>query len=154
MGRSTKTGHTFRMIVIYVAKSASLQTWASDVGLTKNIYKLGVSEEPAAKAVAALNAARHAGRTDWTLVKAQDAADADEDAALSRLGRKEIRVDPTYYAQLKGAGDIFKVKLANAENHFIIESALAGRERKAKKVSTAEIGTYLIRNALAGGGER
>ncbi len=142
------------MTVIYVAKSASLQTWASDVGLTKHIYKVGVSDEAAAAAVVALNAARHAGRTDWTLVKAQDAADLDEEDALSRLGRKETRVDPLYYPQLKGAGGIYKLKPANAENHFIIESALAGRQRKAKRLTPAEIGLYLIRNALAGGDER
>ena len=33
------------MPTIYVAKSDSLQNWASDVGLTVHVYKLGTSED-------------------------------------------------------------------------------------------------------------
>lgn len=136
------------MTVIYVAKSATLQTWASDVGLTKHVFKVGVSEAPPAETIETLNAEHHAGRTDWTLVKALSAAAVSEDEALRRLSSKETALDPTYYPQIKGARGIFKIKPANAENHFIIESALAGRERKSKRLTPAEIGTYLIRNAL------
>ena len=136
------------MTVIYVAKSATLQAWASDVGLTKHVYKVGVSEATPAEAIAALNDERHAGRADWTLVKALTVETVSEEDALRRLGGKETAVDPLYYPQIKGARGIFKIKPANAENHFIIESALAGRERKNKKLTAAEIGLYLIRNAL------
>lgn len=136
------------MTVIYVAKSATLQAWASDVGLTKYVFKLGFSQATAAEAIAALNHERHAGRTDWTLVKALLVDAVDEEQALRRLSGKETNVDPLYYPQLKGARGIFKIKPANAENHFIIESALAGRERKNKRLTPAEIGLYLIRNAL------
>lgn len=116
------------MSVIYVAKSAALQAWASDVGLTKNIYKVGVSPAAtAAEAIEALNGVRYAGRTDWTPLKAQAVDHISEDEALSRLNGKEAAIDPVYYPQLRGASGIFKVKLANVENHFIIESALAGR---------------------------
>lgn len=140
---------TGAMTVIYVAKSASLQAWASDVGLTKHVYKLGVSEAAPAEAIQALNDERHAGRNDWTLVKALAVDVAREEDALSRLARKETAIDPGYYPQIKAARGIFKIKPANAENHFIIESALNGRERKSKRLTAAEIGLYLIRNAIA-----
>jgi hypothetical protein len=137
------------MTVVYVAKSASLQTWASDVGLTKHVYKIGVSEAKPAETIQALNDEGHAGRSDWTLVKALSVDAAQEDDALRRLASKETAIDPTYYPQIKAARGIFKIKPANAENHFIIESALNGRERKSKRLTSAEIGLYLIRNAIA-----
>lgn len=136
------------MSIIYVAKSAALQAWASDVGLTKHVFKVGVSDLAPAQAIDALNAEHHAGRTDWALVKALSVDAVSEDDARRRLAVKETAVDPAYYPQLKGAGGIYKIKPANVENHFIIESALAGRQRKAKRPTAAEIGTYLIRNAL------
>ncbi len=141
------------MTIIYVAKSASLQTWASDVGLTKHLYKIGITEIDAPAAIAALNANRFAGRSDWTMVKQQRIDNVNEADALSRLGQKETAIDSTYYPQLKGAEGIFKIKPVNVENHFIIESALAGRERKNKRLTSGEIGLYLIRNALGTGAE-
>ena len=134
------------MATIFVATSKSLQAWGSDVGLTKYLFKVGVSEETAEDAVARMNADRHGGRDDWTLLKAE-ATEKAQAEALARIANKETAVDPLYYPQIKGAGGIFKVKPTNAENHFFIESALAGRERKATRVSPTEIATYLIRNA-------
>ena len=134
------------MATIFVATSKSLQAWGSDVGLTKFLFKVDVTPEAAEAAVARMNSDRHGGRDDWILLKAE-ATDRTQAEALSRIGAKETAIDPVYYPQLKGAGGIFKVKPANAENHFFIESALAGRERKATRVSQAEIAIYLLRNA-------
>lgn len=134
------------MATIFVAMSKSLQGWGSDVGLTKFLYKVGLAPESGADAIAWMNAERHAGRDDWTLLKAET-SERSEAEALAKLGGKETAVDPRYYPQLKGAVGIFKVKPSNVENHFLIESALAGRERKAKRPSQTEIATYLIRNA-------
>lgn len=134
------------MATVFVAVSKGLQAWGSDVGLTKNLYKLGWTDGTAADALARMVGERHAGRDDWQLVAEGEAA-GDEASALEQLGRKETLVDPRYYPQIKGARGIVKVKLANAENHFVIESALAGRERKAKRLTPAEIGLYLIRKA-------
>ncbi len=134
------------MATIFVALSKSLQAWGSDVGLTKHLFKVDITEDAANAAVARMNADRHAGRDDWSLLKAE-ATDKAPDDALARIGAKETAVDPVYYPQIKGAVGIFKVKLTNVENHFFIEAALAGRERKATRVTPAEIATYLIRSA-------
>ena len=136
------------MPTIFVAKSESLQNWASDVGLTPHVYKLGVSEDDGAAAVVvALNAASHAGRADWQLLAEQQVDALDEKAALTRAALKETLVDPLYYPQIKRAPGIFKVKLANAENHFLVREALEGQQIKRIKLTPAQIGTYLIRMA-------
>jgi hypothetical protein len=135
------------MPTIFVAKSESLQNWASDVGLTQHVYKLGVSDDSAAAAVDALNAASHAGRSDWQLLAEQQVDALDEKTALARAARKEMLVDPLYYPQIKRAPGIFKVKVANAENHFLVREALEGQQIKRLKLTPAQIGTYLIRMA-------
>ena len=55
------------MGILYVARSAKLCRWASDVGLGKHVYKVGIAEgdpEP-------LAAAGWAGETDWTITRKQ-----------------------------------------------------------------------------------
>ena len=136
------------MASVFVAKSDSLQGWASDRGLTMHVYKLGVVEGSAEDAVAMLNETAHAGRSDWQVLAEQTVEDIDEAAALARAGRKETLVDPSYYPQIKRAPGIFKVKAANVENHFMVREALEGQQIKRIKITPAHIGTYLIRIAL------
>jgi hypothetical protein len=135
------------MPTIYVARSDNLQNWASDVGLTLHVYKLGVSDDGGEAAVETLNAAAHAGRVDWELLAEEDADALDEQTVLARAARKETLIDPLYYPQIKRAPGIFKVKLANAENHFLVREALEGQQIKRIKLTPAQIGTYLIRTA-------
>jgi hypothetical protein len=136
------------MPTIYVAKSDSLQNWASDVGLTLHVYKLGVTGDgDAAQAIEALNETAHAGRNDWELLAEQPVDAADEAALIGRAARKEALVDPLYYPQIKKAPGIFKVKPANAENHFMVREALEGQQIKRIKLTADQIGTYLIRAA-------
>lgn len=137
------------MPTLFVAKSDSQQGWASDVGLTRHVYKLGLSDDDAPSAVAALNAEKYAGRSDWALVAAQDVDQSDLQPILQRVARKETLVDPTYYPQLKRADGIFKVKLANVENHFLVRDALEGQQiKKIKAPTAAQIGTYLLRMSI------
>lgn len=136
------------MPTAFVAKSDSQQGWASDVGLTRHVYKLGLSDGEAKAAVATLNEESHAGRNDWTLLAAQTTAETDSDVLLGRVARKEAMVDPTYYPQLRRAPGIIKVKLGNVENHLLVKEALEGQlPRKAKAPTAAQIATYLLRLA-------
>lgn len=52
------------MATLYVATSKGLASWGSDVGLTKYIYKVGLTDETADAAIKALNDATYAGQTD------------------------------------------------------------------------------------------
>jgi hypothetical protein len=137
------------MATVFVAKSDSLQKWGLEVGLTKHLYALGTSDAGAKAAVAALNQRQHAGRADWTLVRHEAVdAPADEAELLARLGRKETAIDPAYYPQLKGARDIFKIKIANVENQILVQKALAGEAPKEVRMTPGLIAAYLIRAAL------
>lgn len=133
------------MAVIYVARSAALSKWASDVGLSKNIFKVGIAEEPVKDLIAAEG---WAGMTDWTLIKKEEAGDLTEDDALERLGKREIAIDPKYYPRIRDTRGLFKVNPVHVESHIIVGRALeGGAERIAVKLKPADFASYLIHNA-------
>jgi hypothetical protein len=133
------------MAMIYVARSTSLSKWASDVGLSKNIFKIGVAEEPVKDLVASEG---WAGATDWTLIKKEDAGELTEDAVLERLGKRETAVDPKYYPRIRDARGIFKVNPVHVESHLIVGRALeGGGEPTALKLKPADFASYLVHNA-------
>lgn len=130
------------MAFIYVARSAALSKWAADVGLGKQVYKVGCGDE----APEALAKAGWAGETDWKVLKSVE-DEMDEATVLERLGRKEKMLDPNLYPKLKGALGIFKVKEANVENHLLVARALAGQEEIAVKLKPLDFAEYLLKNA-------
>ena len=132
------------MSVLFVARSAKLGRWASDVGLGKHVYKVGVVEEDPK----ALIAAGWAGETDWKLVRREAVAGLSEDEALARLARKERMIDPNLYPKLKGATGVFRLRAEQVENHIIVSRALAGTsDRVDLKLKPADFAAYLIHNA-------
>ena len=137
------------MAVIYVARSKSLSEWGATVGISKNLFKVGIAAASAKEGVAALNEAGFAGATDWALVASAECATGDEAAAIEQLARKEAAVDPRYYPRIKGAAGIFRVKPKNVENSLLVEKAMAGEASLDFKLTTADIGNYLIKNATA-----
>ncbi len=135
------------MATVYVARSQNLQQWASDVGLTAHVYKVGVAGDSVESVVESLNADKFAGESDWTLVKAQE-ADTDEAAVLERIGRKEKLVDPAHYPRLGGASGLVKVKLANVQSRLLVQRMMAGEEEKATKPKPADIAAHLLQDAV------
>jgi hypothetical protein len=133
------------MGVIYVARSAKFSKWASDVGLGKHVFKVGlVDGDP--KSVVEKGWASEA---DWTLVKKREVEALTEEEALARLARKEKIVDPVYYPRLRGAIGIFKVSPEHVENHILIGRVMAGgSERLELKLKPGDFAEYLIQNAL------
>lgn len=139
------------MPVVYVATSKGLSSWAADVGLTKHVFKLGVTQGSAAEAVEALNEERHAGESDWRVIAKESVETADEAALIERLAKKEKMVDPGLYPKIKGIRGIFKVKPGNVENDVMVKRALAGEPDIVVKIKPADIGKYLIAHALGTG---
>ncbi len=129
---------------LYVARSAKLGRWASDVGLGRHIYKIGVAEgDPKA-----LAAAGWAAETDWTIVRKRQ-VDASEEEVLARLARKEKMIDPNLYPKLKGAVGVFRLTAPQVENHLLVTRALAGDGGRVEiKLKPADFADYLIHNAL------
>jgi hypothetical protein len=140
------------MSVIYVARSKSLSEWGGDVGLSKNLYKVGVFDGSGKEAVATLNEENVAGVADWTLLKAAEAGDVDEEAAMALLVKKrQAVVDPKYYPHIKGAVGIFRIKPKDIENSMLVQKAMAGEESLNFTLKPADIADFLIRNAGADG---
>jgi hypothetical protein len=132
------------MASIYVARSVKAGKWASDVGLGKHLYKLGVTDgDPKYEA-----AAGWAGETDWSIVRAEPVEGLDEQLAIDRVAAKERMVDPDLYPKLKGARGLFRLNETKVENHILVSRALAGEsELKALKLKPADFAAYLIANA-------
>jgi hypothetical protein len=133
------------MGILYVARSAKLCRWASDVGLGKHVYKVGVAEgDPKA-----LLAAGWAGETDWTITRKQAVEGVSEEEALTRLSRKEKVIEPRLYPKLKGATGVFRLAPARVESHIIVSRALAGQSDRVEiKLKPTDFADYLIHNAL------
>jgi hypothetical protein len=132
------------MSTIYVARSVKTGKWASDVGLGKHIYKVGVTDDDP-KATAA---AGWAGESDWSIVKSEPAEGLDEDEAINRLAAKERMVDPNLYPKLKGTRGVFRLNETKVENHIVVSRALAGEsDLKALKLKPTDYAAYLISNA-------
>jgi hypothetical protein len=133
------------MAVLFVARSAKLSKWASDVGLSKHVYKVGIAEEPLKPVLAQ----GWCGETDWMLVKKAAAAGLEEEAAIERLAAKERMIDPGLYPRLKGTRGVFKVAPAHVENHILVTRALAGEaELKELKLKPGDFADYLLKNGL------
>jgi hypothetical protein len=133
------------MGILYVARSAKLGRWASDVGLGKNVYKVGVADgDPKTLAVAGW-----AGESDWTIVRKREVEGLDQEEALDRLCRKEKMIDPNLYPKLKGAVGVFRLTPARVENHIVVTRALAGESDRAEiKLRPTDYADYLIHNAM------
>jgi hypothetical protein len=132
------------MPILYVARSARLVRWASDVGLGRHVYKIGVSDSDPK----VLAAAGWAGETDWTIVRKRTVNDITEEEAVTRLSAKEKMVDPNLYPKLKGAAGIFRLTAARVENHLLVARALTGEGGPAAfKLKPGDFADYLIHNA-------
>ncbi|HYM72991.1 MAG TPA: hypothetical protein VET89_08420, partial [Stellaceae bacterium] len=93
------------MSTIYVARSVKLSKWASDVGLGKHVYKVGVTDDdPKQEATTGW-----AGETDWAIIKSESSDGLEEDEAIRRLAGKERMIDPNLYPKLKGARGVFRI---------------------------------------------
>jgi hypothetical protein len=129
------------MGAIYVARSVKLGKWASDVGLSKHVFKLGCSEDD----LKALIAAGWAGEDDWALLKQEPSAELTEDEIIARIARKERLIDPKYYPRIRDTTGLFKVDPAHVENHILVTRALAGEaERVALKLKPVDFAAYLL----------
>ena len=136
------------MAVVFVARSAALTKWASDVGLATHNFSRG--RPLAAAAVKSAAAAGWGGETDWKLIESKEIDGLDEEAALARLGRREKVIDPTYYPRLKGAAGVFRITLTNVQNSLLVAKAMTADEPLTEiKVKPKDIADYMIRNAIA-----
>ncbi len=130
------------MATLYVATSKDFQEWASDVGLGKNVYRVGLVEDGTPDDALAEGLA---GCADWKVVATADAGETTEAEMLERLGRKEKLIDPNYYPRLRGATGIVKANVTAIENSMLVAMALDGKEPpKTFKVKPADVARHLL----------
>jgi hypothetical protein len=136
------------MATLFVARSANLSKWASDVGLGKNLFKLGLASDK--DAMKARIDEGWAGETDWRLVGAQETEESDEAVVLERIAAKEKLVDPNLYPRIKGAAGLVRVAQANVLNAMLVAQAMATADQPltAPKSKPKDFADYLIRRAL------
>ena len=135
------------MPVLFVARSVKLGRWASDVGLGKHVYKVGLAEEDPKT----LAAAGWAGETDWKIVRSREVEGVSEEDVLQRLARKERMLDPNLYPKVKGQPGFFRLRAEQVENHILVSRALAGAQNiEEVKLKPADFAAYLIHNAGRG----
>ena len=129
------------MGAVFVARSVKFGKWASDVGLSKHVFKLGYSAGDPKEDVAR----GWAGETDWVLLKQEPAEGVDEAQLVERVQRKIKMIDPKYYPRLKDAIGLFKVDPASVENQILVQRALKGEaESLAVKLKPADFADYLL----------
>ena len=129
------------MGAIFVARSVKFGKWASDVGLSKHVFKLGYSEHDPKADVAR----GWAGETDWALLKQEPAEGLSEAQVAERVQRKIKMIDPKYYPRLKDAVGLFKVDPVQVENHMLVARALKGEaESLVIKLKPADFADYLL----------
>ncbi len=135
------------MGTIFVARSKTLGDWGYDVGLSKHIYKVGLTDGPVKDVIAA----GWCGVTDWVLVKKQDGVDGiDEDGIIEKLAQKQKMIEPKLYPRIRDTKGIFKIVPGQVENHLLVTRALAGEpELRELKIKPADIAAYLIANGLS-----
>jgi len=135
------------MPIIYVAMSNAMQEWGADVGASKNLFKVGVTEDDAEGAVEALGADSYAGQADWQLA-GKKKADLDEETLLQRIAERHQVLDPLYYPRLKGVKDIVRVDQRKVEADIVIKKTMAGKDAKVPKLKPKDMAAYLIESVL------
>ncbi|MDX2225185.1 MAG: hypothetical protein SFV21_20680 [Rhodospirillaceae bacterium] len=134
---------------LYVVKSKALQEWGGDVGISKHLYAVVLSEAAPAEFNAQLNAQGLAGQTDWQVIAKRETDATDADAVMDKIAVRVNRVDPVYYPRIKGARNVFKINLRNIEASLVVKMALETGDAKVPKVKPADIGNYLLDAATA-----
>ena len=138
------------MPTIFVASSATMQEWGSDAGISKHLYRVGLTDDDVKAAVDEMNAETYAGQKDWVLAGGR-AVEMEADGFLARLNDRQKVVDPLYYPKIKGAKDIVRIDQRKVEANIVIKRTMEGRDSKVPKLKPKDIAEYIIDSVLGGG---
>jgi hypothetical protein len=136
------------MSSIFVAFSPAMQEWGSDVGVSKHLYRAGLTDGDPKDAVQAMNDEGYAGQKDWTLAGARAVEGLDDDGFKTRLSERQKVIDPLYYPKIKGAKDIVKLEQRKVEANLVIKRTMEGRDSKVPKLKPVDMADYIIDNLV------
>jgi len=132
---------------VYIAMSPAMQEWGSDAGISKHLYKIGVTDDAPEDAVKALNDEGYAGQKDWVFLEARESS-VEPAAIMQRLSERQKMVDPLYYPKIKGAKDIVRIDQRKVEAHIVIKRTMEGRDSKVPKLKPKDMAVFILDNAL------
>lgn len=130
----------------YVAKSKSLQDWGHSVGISKHLYKVGVTSNDVKNTVSKMNFENFSGRNDWKIIMHDSIEEIEESLIFEKLKKSLNLIDPAYYPQIKEAKGIFKIKLQSVEDSLLLSIALQDEENSNKgiKIGAKQIAKYIL----------
>jgi hypothetical protein len=129
---------------IYVAFSPAMQEWGADVGVSKHLYKAGLTNDDPKDAVAHLNAEGYAGQKDWTLAGERPMDGIEAEDFLARLADRQKVIDPLYYPKLKGAKDIVRLDQRKVEANYVIKKTMEGGASKVPKLKPKDMADFIL----------
>lgn len=134
------------MSFVFAARSAALCKWASDVGLGKQVIKLGVAADK--EAATLVVQAGWAGENDWKILASRE-AETTEDEVIARVAVRDKQIDPDLYPRIKGTVGIFRVTEAAVMNAMLLNAAMASADAPlvATKPKAKDYAEYLLRRA-------
>jgi hypothetical protein len=132
------------MPTIYVAFSPAMQEWGAEVGISKFLYRVGLTDDEPKAAVDEMNAEGYAGQKDWVLAGSKPVEAMDQAGLLARLSERQKVVDPLYYPKVKGAKDIVRINQRKVEANVVIKLTMEGRESKVPKLKPVDYADYII----------
>ncbi len=137
------------MSVVFVAMSVAMQEWGADVGVSKHLYRVGLTDGEAQDAVQNMCDESYAGHTDWQLAGSRDGEDLDEETLLQRAAERQKTLDPLYYPRIKGAKDIVKLDQRKIEANIVIKKTMEGKDSKVPKLKPADMAEFLLDSVLS-----
>ncbi len=136
------------MSIVYVAMSNAMQEWGADVGVSKQLYKVGYAEGDPLDAIKLLNDENYAGHSDWQLAGSREVEGLDTETVFERACERQKVLDPLYYPRIKGAKDIVRLDQRKVEAHIVIKKTMEGRDSKVPKLKPADMADFLIEGIL------
>ena len=136
------------MPIVYVAMSNAMQEWGADVGVSKQLYKIGLTDGDPEEAVQELCDESYAGHSDWQLAASRDADGLDAETVLARAVERQKTLDPLYYPRLKGAKDIVRLDQRKVEANIVIKNTMEGKNSKVPKLKPVDMAEFLIEVVL------
>jgi len=132
------------MPVLFVARSAKLARWSSDVGFGKHLYKIGVSDDdPKALAAAGWRV------KPMKIVRRMPSRDCPKTRRSSGSAAAKGMIDPKYLSQsLKGALGVFRVAAEHVETTSCIARARRRQRPDRAEIEAGRLRRYLVHNAL------
>ena len=134
------------MHLLYVLKSKKLQTWGHSVGITKYLFKFGLTKLDLKDLIQDLNSRNYAGKDDWALILKKKTEYESENKIIEKLGETIEVLNPDFYPQIGNSIGIFRVKKEMVENSIIIRNALKENDKLmlSKKIKDKDFAEFIL----------